>query len=310
MDKMRIIHTTKQTHQIKENRWGDWLFKILAVLFLSVFALMCIYPFWYVLIYSISDPRQAANGLGLLPTGFTLQNYAVVLKFKTIYGAFAVSTSRAVIGTAVTLFFSSMLAFVLTKDQLKGRKFIYRMMIVTMYVSAGLIPWYLVMRFYGLKDNYLLYILPAAVAPYYVILIKTYMEQIPASIEESALIDGANFLQIFIAMMLPLSVPVLAAVGVFSAVGQWNAWTDNFYLVRNPNLQTLQLVLLDILKQSESISKALQREQNFDMLKRVSISPISIRMTVTIVTIIPILLVYPLLQKYFIKGIMLGAVKG
>jgi len=138
----------------------------------------------------------------------------------------------------------------------------------------------------------------------------TYIEQIPSSIEESAFIDGANFFQIFIFIIIPLCIPVLAAVGVFSAVGQWNAWTDNLYLVRNPKLQTLQLILLDILKQSEAISRALMREQNYEMIKKVTISPMSIRMSITVLTIVPIMMVYPFLQRYFIKGIMLGAVKG
>ncbi len=300
----------KNRHFTKESKAGDWLFPLIFGLLLSAFALMCVYPFWYVFIFSLSDSKQAASGLGLLPKGFTLQHYSVVFSFKTIYGAFMISASRAIIGTLVTLFFSSMFAYVLTKGQLKGRKLMYRIMIVSMYISAGLIPWYIVMRFYGLKDNYLLYILPAAVAPYFVILIKTYIEQFPPSLEESAFIDGANSLQIFISLILPLSIPVLAAVGVFSAVSQWNSWTDNFYLVRNPRLQTLQLLLLDILNQSEAISRAMQREQNFDMLKKISITPMAIRMTITMVTIIPILLVYPFMQRYFIKGIMLGAVKG
>jgi putative aldouronate transport system permease protein len=302
--------TRMANKSIKEKGFYDQLFHLTAMLVFTIFAFLCIYPFWYVLIYSMSDPKLVGKGLSLLPVGFTLQNYQVVFGFSTIYSAFLVSTLRAVIGTLVTLFFSSMFAYVLTKNELRGRKFIYRMMVVTMYIGAGLIPWYLTMRFYGLKDNFLLYILPSAVAPYYVILIKTYIEQIPSSIEESAVIDGANYFQIFTHMIIPLSTPVLAAVGVFSAVGQWNSWTDNFYLVRNPNLQTLQLVLLDILKQSESIARALQREHNYQMVKNVTVSPMAIRMTITIVTIIPILLVYPFLQKFFIKGIMLGAVKG
>lgn len=297
-------------NRIREGGLGDRIFMIAAVLVTGLFAFLCIYPFWYVVIYSFSDPRQVVSGLGLLPKGFNLLNYKTVLGMTVIYNAFLVSGLRAVVGTAITLFVSSMFAFVLTKNYLVGRRFIYRMMVVTMYVGAGLIPWYLTMRLYHLKDNFLLYVLPSALAPYYVILIKTYFEQLPESLEEAAFVDGANVFQIFARVVLPISLPILAAISVFSAVGQWNAWTDNYYLVKNPSLQTMQLVLLDILRQSEALARAFRSEQNYELIAKSTVSPMSIRMTITVVTVTPILLVYPFLQRYFVKGILLGAVKG
>ena len=294
---------------IKEGGAGDRIFIFFTYLLTGLFALFSFYPFWYVLIYSLSDPDRVIYGLTFYPKGVTLEHYRVVLGMSRVYNAVIVSALRAVLGTVITLFFSSMFAYVLTKA-VKGFKLIYRVMITTMYVSAGLIPYVLTMTAYGLKNNFLLYIIPGAVSAYFVILIKTYIESMPASLEESAHIDGANYFQIYHRIIMPLSFPVLAAVGVFSAVGQWNAWTDNLYLVKDPKLQTLQFILLDILRQSEALSKAFQQEHNYEMIKNIRISPMSIRMTVTIVSVVPVFIVYPFLQRFFIKGIMLGAVKG
>lgn len=302
---------TNKKNAIRQGGVGFKMFQWSSALFLFLFALICIYPFWYVLIYSLSSTSGAASGLTLLPKGFTLVYYYIVLRIPDIYNAFFISLMRSVIGTVITLFFSSMLAYVLTKDALPGRKLIYRVMVTSMYISVGLIPWYLTMRMFGLKNNFMLYVLPSAVGAFYVILIKTFMESsIPESLDEAALVDGANYFQIFLKITLPLSKAVLAAVAVFSAVGQWNSWTDNFYLVNDPNLQTMQYMLLKLLRQTEAIAAAV-RNGNLQALKNIkSISPMSIRMTTTVVTIIPILLAYPFLQRYFVKGIMLGAVKG
>lgn len=302
---------TNKKNAIRQGGVGFKMFQWSSALFLFLFALICIYPFWYVLIYSLSSTSGAASGLTLFPKGFTLVYYYIVLRIPDIYNAFFISLMRSVIGTVITLFFSSMLAYVLTKDALPGRKLIYRVMVTSMYISVGLIPWYLTMRMFGLKNNFMLYVLPSAVGAFYVILIKTFMESsIPESLDEAALVDGANYFQIFLKITLPLSKAVLAAVAVFSAVGQWNSWTDNFYLVNDPNLQTMQYMLLKLLRQTEAIAAAV-RNGNLQALKNIkSISPMSIRMTTTVVTIIPILLAYPFLQRYFVKGIMLGAVKG
>ena len=292
---------------------GQVTFQIFNYIGFIIFTLLCFYPFYYVFINSISDGSQIAKGAVLFfPKGISFDNYINIFKLEGIANAFFISASRAVIGTVLTLFCSSMLGYTLTKRILFGRKVIYRMVIFAMYVSAGLIPWFLTMKTYGLSDNFMLYILPTIIAPFSLILIKTYIEQISPEIEESAVIDGAGYFRIFIQIILPLSKPVLAACAVFNAVNQWNAWQDNFFLVSSKELQTLQLILLNYLKDAENIVTMMQQSTGMAQLaqQKNMLTPFTVKTTITMIVTIPILFVYPFLQKYFVKGIMVGAVKG
>jgi len=297
---------------VLKNKLESHVFNTINYFIFLSFAFICIYPFYYIFIFSLSDPQESVKGgIYLIPKGLTLFNYISVLKLKGIPGAVVVSVARSVIGTAVTVFSCSIFGYALSKKELIFRKFFYRMVVITMYLNAGLIPWYITMRAIKLQNNFLLYILPWAVSGFYLILIKTYIEQLPPSMEESAMIGGANYFIIFIKIIIPLSLPVLATVAVFSAVNQWNAWSDNFFLVRNPKLQTLQLILLTYLKQSESLARNISSMDHELLSKRATaLTPIAVRMTITMVATLPIVFVYPFLQRYFVKGIMLGAVKG
>ena len=287
---------------------NDTPFQIVMVVLFSCIFFICMYPFYYIFIASISDPDVLQKTtLTWYPLKPTLANYKQILRLDGIPLSFAISLLRTVIGTTITLYFTSILAFTLTKDKLPGRNFFYKIAIISMYINAGLIPWYLTMRNLGLKDSFLAYILPTAVSAYSMILIKTYMESVGNDIQESAMIDGAGYYKIFWSIMLPVCKPVLAAIIVFTAVGQWNSWTDNLLLVNNLNLKTLQLVLLDYLNQATNIAN---NARNGGTVSGNAISPFAIRMTITMVVTFPILLVYPFMQKYFINGIMVGAIKG
>ena len=282
---------------------------IMIILFTLLF-LSCIYPFYYIFIASISSPDGVKKTMiTWYPLEPTFANYLQVFKLNGIFNAFVVSVSRTFAGTAVTLFFTSILAYTLTKNELPCRKFFYSIAIVSMYINAGLIPWYLTMRTIGLKDSFLVYILPTAVSAYSMILIKTYMESITAGIEESAMIDGAGYFTIYWRIVMPICKPVLAAIIVFTAVGQWNSWTDNLLLVNNMNLKTLQMTLLEYLNQATNIAN-MARTGGAGAVSGAAISPFTLRMTITMVVTVPILVVYPFMQKYFINGIMIGAVKG
>ena len=291
---------------------ADLPFQIIVTLLFTVFVIMCVYPFYYVLIYSLSDPIAVTKvSMYFFPVELTLSNYTQILKLPGILPAFMISTARAVIGTVITVFVSSMYAYALTRKELPGRKIFYKITIISMYLSAGLIPWYIVMINIGMKNNVLVYFLPYAVSAYFLILIKTYIEQLPPALEESARIDGAGFFTIFIKIILPLCKPILAAVAVFSAVSQWNMWADNFFLIKSKSLQTLQLTLLNYLRQAEAIAQqAKAGAATSSFASQHLLSPMSIKMTLTMIVAIPIILVYPLMQKYFVKGIILGAVKG
>lgn len=291
------------------SRLYDRAFNGINYTLLILFSLLCIYPFYYVFIYSISIPSEAQRGIYLLPAGFTWANYEMVFRLNDIAQAFFISVSRTVIGTAITIICSSFFSYLVAQREMNWRKAVYRFTIFTMYFNAGIIPWYLTMKGLGLKDNFLLYVIPTAITPFFVILIKTYMEQIPGSLSESAKIDGAGPIRIFSSVIFPISKPIVATIAVFSAVGQWGSWFDNFLLVSRPDLQTLQLILYNYLNSSQSIANLSQLDLTRGDAAR-ALTPQSIKATITILTTLPILFVYPWIQKYFVKGIMLGAVKG
>jgi ABC-type sugar transport system, permease component len=283
-------------------------FDLVNYIVLILFTFLTLYPFYYVIIYSISDPSEASKGLYFLPRGITAFNYIKVMGLHDIYLAFFVSVARTVAGTVVTVLSCSLFAYVVTKKELYFRSFIYRFIVITLYFNAGLIPWYILMKTIHLKDNFLLYILPYAVNAFYVILIKTFMEQLPPSLEDSARIDGAGFLRVFVSIIFPVSLPIVATITVFTSVGQWNMWIDNFFLVSDPHLQTLQLKLYTYLNRAQFVSLT-NREINSGAVAKM-VSPESIKTTLTVVVTIPIMIVYPYMQRYFIKGLILGAVKG
>ena len=290
--------------------FGEKIFQISLVVLFAILFIVCVYPFYYIFIASISDPEEVKRQMVTwYPLGVTFGNYAQVLKLNGLLQSFFVSVARTVIGTTVSVFFTSILAYTLTKEELPFRKSFYKIAIISMYINAGLIPWYLTMRTLGLKDNFLVYILPSAVSVYSMILIKTYMESISSGLEESAKIDGAGHFTIYRKIVMPICKPVLAAIVVFSAVGQWNSWVDNLLLVDDMRLKTMQLTLLEYLNQAASVA-SMARSGGGSAISGVAISPFTIRMTITMVVTVPILIVYPFMQKYFINGIMVGAIKG
>ena len=286
-------------------------FDIVNYAIFGMLMFLCLYPFWYIFVYSISDSLQAIKGVTLLPRGLTLTNYADVFKYPGLPLAAVISVLRTVIGTALTVLCCSFFAYLMTKRQMYLRKFIYRMLVITMYLNAGLIPWYLVLRAYGFAGNPLVYIVPSALSAYYVILIKTFIEQLPASLEEAALIDGAGYITIYARVILPLSIPIVATIIVFAAVGQWNSWFDNLIFMTGADASrynTLQLMLWQIINRASTISTTIDTATAEQLAKRVT--PSTIRMTVTMIVTFPVLFVYPFAQRFFIKGLVVGAIKG
>lgn len=286
---------------------GERIFDIANITLLVLFSLLCFYPIWFFLINSFSEPKAIAQGIYLLPKQLTTYNYRTLFEeVGNLFPALKISILRTVIGTVITCFCCSFVAFIVEQKDLPARKFWYRFIVITMYINAGLIPWFVTMKFYHLNNNFLLYVIPSAVSAFFVILMKTYFESVPAELQESAEMDGAGILTVFFKVILPLSKPVLASVAVFAAVNQWNSWYDNFMLVSKDKLQTVQYLLYLYLTKNT----AMTGNTAASAAATLKASPTSIRITITMVTMIPIVIVYPLMQKYFVKGIMLGAVKG
>lgn len=269
--------------------------------FLLLFAFLCIYPLYFVAINSFSLSTEVTKGVYFFPRGLTLENFSYVLQTPLIFTGILVSVARTVVGTLLNVLFCGFLGYMVTVRELPLRKAIYRMIVATMYFTSGLIPWYMLMVSINFKNNFFLYVLPGAISAFYVVLIKTFVESLPASLGESAALDGAGTLTIFFRIIMPVSKPVLACVAVFGAVWQWNAWSDNMFLVTDARLQTLQYLLYRML-QSSGMSDSITGQT--------SVQPMSIRLTMTFITVFPILLVYPFMQRFFVKGIMLGSVKG
>jgi multiple sugar transport system permease protein/putative aldouronate transport system permease protein len=307
------VKTTDSGPQWRRTR-GDIPFALVNYAGFLLFALVCGYPFYYLIINSISANDVSALGdVRLLPTGIHFENYAQMLGLPGLTNAAMVSIARTVIGTGATVLASAFLGFMFTQERLKHRSLWYRLIIFTMYFNAGLIPVYVTIHTLGLTNNFWVYVLPAIVQPFNIILVKTYVESLPQSLQEAAEIDGAGIVTVFFRIILPNMTPILATVAIFSAVAQWNSFQDTLLYVTDQKLYPLQYTLYTYLNQANSLATAAQNAQgNLGAIVSAATTqtPTSIRMTVAVIVVLPIIFVYPLFQRYFVKGIMLGAVKG
>ncbi len=277
------------------------------------FTLMCIFPFYYLLINTISDNDLVAAGkINFLPRGIHFNNYISLLGLGDLMTSLGVTLARTVIGTVLMVLASALCGYLFTKQEMWHRKFWFRLVMITMYLNAGLIPWYLNMSMLGLTNNFLGYIIPTIMAPYNLILVKTYIESIPPALEESAQLDGASYWQRFSMVVLPLCKSILATIAIFGAVGQWNAFQDSLMLMQSkPELFTLQHRLYIYLNQASNLSQTMQSGGALSQGTVNSLLSMKVvKYTIAMVTVIPILIFYPFMQKYFERGIMLGAVKG
>jgi len=292
----------------------DRIISIASYFIYSLFAFVCLYPFYYIFINSLSANDLSERGKVLFwIKGLHFKNYVDVMKVPGLFNALKISVARTLVGTAFTVITAAFLGFMFTQETLWKRKLWYRFVVATMYFNAGIIPWYITMRNLNLTNNFWGYIFPTVVAPFYIVLCKTYVESVPKELQQAAEIDGAGTMRIFLQIMLPVIQPILATVAIFSAVNQWNSFQDTLLLVTDNKLYTLQFVLYQYITQASSL-KALVNSSSTSTSLAASLATAqtatSIRMTVTIVVVTPIILVYPFFQRFFIKGIMIGAVKG
>ncbi|MDT3315806.1 carbohydrate ABC transporter permease [Microbacterium oleivorans] len=310
-----MVTTTPTRREIRRgtDMSGRFVFAIVNYGVFLALAFVCAYPFYYLIINSISSNDLAALGqIRWLPSGIHFSNYEQVFQLGGLTQAAIVSVGRTVIGTVAAVLASAFLGFMFTQTRMWGRKFWYRFVIITMYFSAGLIPVFIIVRNLGLTNNFWVYVLPFVVQPFFIILVKTYVEAMPSELQEAAEMDGANILQIFFRIYLPNMTPILATVAIFSAVAQWNSFQDTLIYITDQSLYTLQYLLYMFINQANSLALAMQNGGNLTSIVDAATSqtPTSIRMTISVIVILPIIFVYPLFQRFFVKGIMLGAVKG
>ncbi|MBB6670704.1 carbohydrate ABC transporter permease [Cohnella nanjingensis] len=294
---------------------GDRLFDMFNVVCMLMLMAVTLYPFLNMLAISLNDAMDASRGgIFLKPRIFTWYNYEYTLREAAIYHSMLISVLRTLVGTVVTVFCSAMVAYTVSRPEFVLRKLVNVSFILTMYFSGGLIPTYLLHKELHLIGSFWVYIVPGIVGAFNVVIIRSFIEGVPEGIVESAKIDGAGDFGTFMRIVLPLCLPVLATVSLFVAVWQWNSWFDVFlYNSSHIKLSTLQYELMKILQSSGAAMTQKTAGDAFANARGQAlnqVTPASIRATMTIIASVPIIVVYPFLQKYFVKGMTLGGVKG
>lgn len=301
---------------LKTMKLGDRVFHVFNAIFMTLLVIVTLYPFLNTLAIAFNNASDTMKGgIYIWPREWTLFNFRSVFATGTVYHAFFISVSRTVLSTVLNIFLTTMLAYSLSRKEYVFRKFITVVFVLTMYFNAGLIPGYFLIKNLGLLGHFPVYILPSLVGAFNLIVIRTYIGTLPDSMIEAARIDGAGEFRIFIQVIFPLCKPVLAVVGLFVAVGAWNTWFDTFlYASSKQSLSTLQYELMKLLSSSMQTSTTAVAQYGSSAAKggstvADSVTPQSIRAAITIVASVPILLVYPFLQKYFVVGMNVGSVK-
>lgn len=292
---------------------GDRIFEGIIVAVLAVVGISMLYPFLYVLAVSLNDPADTElGGIWLYPRVFSLESYRLIFREGELFAATLVSVARTVAGTCLTVLFSSLFAFLFTRSEFVLYKPMKAIFFFAMFFGGGgLIPTYMLYLNLGLYNTFFVYIVPFVINLWYVVLFRTYFMSIPGDLSEAARVDGANDLQVFFRILIPVSKPIYATVGLYAAVTQWNSWRDTLYYTTDTRLRTLQYICMEMIKKAEG-EKMIDRAAMFEIFHgdAALTDPLSLRMAITVITVVPIVCVYPFLQKYFMKGIMVGSMKG
>ncbi|NLK46756.1 MAG: carbohydrate ABC transporter permease [Treponema sp.] len=300
----------------RRTRLGNFVFDIIIYIVLAFVVVATIYPFWNTIAISLNDGLDSlAGGIKLLPRKFTWKNYQDLFTTPRILNAGKISVSRTILQTVLSVFCTSMLAYALSRKEFVIRKPLTTVLVISMYVNAGLIPGYMLIKNLGLLGKYAVYIVPSLIDIFNFILVRTYINGLPDSFVESARIDGANEFKIFLNIIVPLIVPSIAMISLFTAVNAWNSWFDTYLFCSDkPKLHSLQYVLMSFLQQSQNQSTSASDAGSMALAagagSMASIStPISTRSAITMVATLPILCVYPFVQRFFVVGMTIGGVK-
>lgn len=289
------------------------IFTLLNVIFMLAIVVLCVFPYLHTLAKALNDGNDTMlGGITVYPRKLTYQNFVVLFEDVSMYKSFFVSLARVIIGTFLGVVVQFSAAYALTRDTLKGRKGIMLYFTIPMFFSGGMIPTYLLFVNMKLINNFWVYILPGLATYYNMMVIRSFISQsVPVSLGEAASLDGASEFRILWQIIFPLSKAVLATVALWIAVGHWNAWTDTMYYVTKEDLFPLQYKLMQIVKESERLKTLIQEAalKGETLSEEVQSTPESLVSAQVIITTIPIIVLYPFLQKYFVKGVVLGAVK-
>ncbi|GHV42808.1 sugar ABC transporter permease [Clostridia bacterium] len=292
---------------MKKRGLSDIMFTICVTVFMLLFVIVTLYPVINTLALSFNDGTDALRGgIHIFPRKWSLQNYIVVLKRNTLMTGMIISVARTVIGSLTSLAACALLAFIVSRKRFLFKGSLSLFWVVTMYVNGGMIPTFLVYKSLSLTNSFWVYVIPGMVSAFNMLVIRTYMQGIPDSLEESAQLDGAGYITIFLRIISPLCLPVYATVLLFTAVGQWNSWFDAMLYNRmSENLTTLQYELMKLLSTVTSQGASAESMKN----SASAVTPTSVRAAATILTMLPIICLYPFLQRFFITGLTIGGVK-
>ena len=297
----------KQKKSKAQKSVPDKIFVVLNTLFMIAFVVITLYPVLNTLAISLNDGTDALRGgIYLLPRKFTMKNYATVLQKNNLLTGAYITVLRTIFGTVTALFANAILAFIVSRKRFLFKRSLSLFWVVTMYVNGGMIPVFLLYKNLGLTNSFWVYVIPGMVSAFNMLVIRTYMAGIPDSLEESAQLDGAGYMTIFLKIISPLCKPVYATVALFVAVGQWNSWFDAMLYNRmSPEFTTLQYELMKLL------SSVTNQGSSAEAMKNAigSVTPTSVRAAATILTMLPIICLYPFLQRYFVTGLTIGGVK-
>ena len=289
---------------------GEKVFDAVNHTLLALFGFSTLYPFIYSLVYSLNEGVDASRGgLFFWPRVFTLANYRLLFEDELLLNAFVFSVGRTLVGTFFHLLFTALLAFAFTKKDLPGRAFLTFLFFITTLFSGGLIPKFLLYKTIGIYDTFWVFILPFTYVFFHMIIMRTFMSGIPVTLEESALMDGAGYWRVFISIVVPLSAPVIATIALFMGVFQWNSWFDGLFFVNDRRLMPLQSLMQNMIR-SHSMAAAAQEGGGAVDLMEQQVTNESLKMAAVMVATIPIVCVYPFLQRYFVKGVLIGSIKG
>lgn len=286
---------------------GEAVFDAVNNLLMLIICFVTLYPIWYVLVHSFNDGADAMQGgIFWVPRVFSLDNYRAVFASSGIMTAMGVTVAKTLVGTVVHVFFTAMVAYAYSRRELIGRKFYMIVGTITLFFGGGLIPTYLLIRDLGLLDNFWVYIIPAMFSFFDLIIFVSFFRELPDALEEAAKMDGANDFKIFYSIVLPCSMPVVATIALFHGVYQWNDYFTGMIYVNDTNLQPIQTFLYRVVAQSSSN----QMMAAAPGVTAQTVTSQSIKLATMVVTTLPIVLAYPFLQKYFVKGLMIGSIKG
>jgi putative aldouronate transport system permease protein len=297
---------------MKHHRKKSWnFFKVLNYTIVVLLCLSIILPFLNILALSFNEGTDAQRGgIYFIPREFSFQNYLEVFKQSTVLNALGISLFRTVVGTAISVILTAMAAYALKTRTLPGRKVITFFIFFTMLFSGGIIPYYLVLTELNLTNSIWVYIIPSLYSVWNILIMRTFFNQLPDSVIEAAKIDGCSEFQIFFRIVLPMSKPVIATIGLFNAVGHWNDWFSGAFYVRDPGLKPLATLLQEMLTRQQALADALLRNSGaYAALEKITVTGDSLKMATIIIVVAPIIIIYPFIQKHFTKGVNIGSVK-